>query len=80
MFMTQAHSVSLLFTTLELNSKGVSASMGFNGPLRKLKYFFGMGYEDWIGYRFTFVHKGILVITQCCIGVCEQGLWIGLID
>ena len=69
--MTQAHSVSLLFTTLELNSKGVSASMGFNGPLHKLKYFFDMGYEGWIGYRFTFVHKGILVIMQGCTRISQ---------
>ena len=30
--------------------------------------------------RFTFVHKGVLVIIQGCIGVSEQGLWIGLLD
>ena len=30
--------------------------------------------------RFTLVHKGVLVIIQGCIGVSEQGLWIGLLD
>ena len=39
-----------------------------------------MGYEGRIGSKFTFVHKGILVIMQGCIGVSEQGLWIGLMD
>ena len=26
------------------------------------------------------MYKGILIITQGCIRVSEQGLWIGLID
>ena len=39
-----------------------------------------MDYESLIGSRFTFIHKGILIITQGCIEVSEQGLWIGLID
>ena len=39
-----------------------------------------MGYEGRINSTFIFVHKGVLVITQGCIGVSEQGLWIGLID
>ena len=51
-----------------------------SGPRSKLIYLVGMGYEGRIGSRFTFVHKDILVITQGCIGVSEQGLWIGLID
>ena len=51
-----------------------------NGPRSKLIYLVGMGYEGQIGSRFTFVHKGVLVIMQDCIGVSEQGIWIGLID
>ena len=54
--------------------------MGLSGPHSQLIYLVGMGYEGWIGSNYTFVHKGILVITQGCIGVSEQGLWIGLID
>ena len=48
--------------------------MGLNGPHSKLIYLIVMDYEGWIGYKFTFVHKGILVITQGCIRVSEQGL------
>ena len=51
-----------------------------NGPRSKLMYLVAMGYEGRIGFRFTFMHKGILVITQGCIGVSKQGIWIGLID
>ena len=54
--------------------------MGPNGPCFELIYLVGMGYEGWIGFKFTFVHKGILIITQGCIGVSEQGLLIELID
>ena len=54
--------------------------MGPSGPYSKLIYLVGMGYEGRIGFRFTFVHKGILVIMQGYIGVSEQGLWIRLID
>ena len=54
--------------------------MGLNGPRSELIYLVGMGYEGQIDSRFTFMHKGILVIMQSCIGVSEQGLWIGLID
>ena len=50
--------------------------MGPNGPYSELIYFVGMDYESWIGSKFTFVHKGVLVITQGCIGLSEQGLWI----
>ena len=54
--------------------------MGPNGPRSKLKYLVGTSYEDWIDSRFTFVHEDVLVITQNCIGVSEQCLWVGLID
>ena len=54
--------------------------MGPSGFHSKLKYLVGMGYEGRIDHRFNFVHKGVLVIMQDCIGLSEQGLWIGLID
>ena len=54
--------------------------MGSSGPYYELIYLVGMGYEGWIDSMFTFVHKGVLVITQGCIRVSEQGLWNGLID
>ena len=63
-----------------MDFEGVSISMGPNGPCFELIYLVGMGYEGWIGFKFTFVHKGILIITQGCIGVSEQGLLIELID
>ena len=48
--------------------------MGLSGPRSELIYLVGMGYEDRIDSTFTFVHKGVLVITQGCIEVSEQGL------
>ena len=48
--------------------------MGPNGPHFKFIYLVGIDYEGWSDSKFTFVHKGILVITQGCIGVSEQGL------
>ena len=59
---------------------GVSIPMSPNGPRSELIYLVGMGYESWIDSRFTFVHKGILVIMQGCTTVSEQGLYIGLND
>ena len=37
--------------------------MGPSGPRFELIYLVGIDYEDWIDFRFTFVHKGVLVIT-----------------
>ena len=54
--------------------------MGSSGPHSKLIFLVGMDYEDQIDSRFTFVHKGVLVITQGCTEASVQGLWIGLID
>ena len=54
--------------------------MGPNGLCSKLIYLVGIDYEGRIDSRFTFVHKGILVIMQDCTGVSEQGLQIELID
>ena len=67
-------------STLELDFEGISIPMDPNGPHFELIYLIGMGYEGHIGSWFTFVHKDILVITQGCIGVSEQGLQIVLID
>ena len=57
-----------------MDSKGFNTPMGPNGSYCKLKYLIGMGYEGKIASRFTFVHKGILVVTQNCARVSEQGL------
>ena len=47
--------------------------MGPNGPYSKLIYFVGKDYKSRISSRFTFVHKGILIITQGYTKVNEQG-------
>ena len=54
--------------------------MGSNGPHFELIYQDDMIYRGWISSRFTHMHKGILVIMQCCIRDSEQGIWIELID
>ena len=54
--------------------------MGPSGLHFELIYLVSTNYEGQIGSRFTFMHKDALVIVQSCIGVIEQGLWIGLID
>ena len=54
--------------------------MGPSGPHSKLIYLVGLSYEGQIDFKFTFVHKDILVIMQDCTRVSEQGLWIGLIN
>ena len=35
-----------------------------NGPRFELIYLIDKGYEGWIDSKFTFVHKGVLVIMQ----------------
>ena len=45
--------------------------MGPNGPHSELIYLVDTDYESEIGFRFTFVHKGVLVITQGCIELSE---------
>lgn len=54
--------------------------MGFSGSRFKLIYLVGVDYKNQINSRSTFVHNGVLVITQGCTRVSEQGLWIRLID
>ena len=54
--------------------------MGPNGPRSELIYLVSTNYEDQVDFRFTFVHKGVLVIAQGCTKISEQGLWIGLSD
>ena len=61
-------------STLKLDYKGSGILMGPNGPRFELIYLVGMGYEGRISSRFTFVHKGVLVIMQGCTGVSKQGL------
>ena len=58
----------------KLDSEGVNTLMGPNGSRFKLIYLISMGYEGWISSKFTFVHKGVLIIMQGCIGVSERGL------
>ena len=63
-----------------MDSKRASTLMGPNDPHSKLIYLVDMDYEGRIGSKFTFRHKGVLVITQGCTRISEQGLWIRLID
>ena len=54
--------------------------MGPSGPRSELINLVGIGYKGRISSKFTFVYKRILVITEDCTRISEQGLWIGLID
>ena len=63
-----------------MDSEGASTLMGPNDPHFKLIYLVDMDYEGRIGSKFTFMHKGVLVIMQGCTRISEQGLWIRLID
>ena len=49
-------------STLKMDFERANIPMGPNGPLFELIYLVGMGYESQIGSRFTFMHKGVLVI------------------
>ena len=51
--------------------------MGPSDPRSKLIYLVDMDYEGQIGFRFTFVHKGVLVIIQGCIGdyYLKSSIW-----
>ena len=51
-------------STLEFNYKGANILMGFNGPHSELIHHDDTVYEGWIGSKFTFIHKGILVIVD----------------
>ena len=51
-----------------MDYKGANTHMGPSDPRSKLIYLVDMDYEGQIGFRFTFVHKGVLVIIQGCIG------------
>ena len=50
-----------------------SIPLGPSDPLSELIYLVNMGYEGRISFRFTFVHKSILVTMQGCTGVSKQG-------
>ena len=67
-------------STFELDYKGTNILMDLSSSRFGLIYLVSTNYEGRIGFRFTFVHKDFLVITQGCTKVSEQGLWIGLID
>ena len=45
--------------------------MGLNGSHFKLIFIDDIVYEGWMGFQFTFMHKGILVIMQGCTGISE---------
>ena len=75
---TRELGVSLLFTqdtreidslqcdvesTLELDYEGTNIPIGLSGPYFELVYLVGMGYEGQTDFKFTFVHKNILIIT-----------------
>ena len=47
--------------------------MGPNG-LYELIYLDDIVYKGWISYRFTYVHKSVLISTQGYIGISEQYL------
>ena len=55
-------------SNLELDYEGASISIGHSDPRSKLMYLIGMDYEGRVGFRFTFVHKDILVITKIAQG------------
>ena len=63
-----------------MDYEGASILVCLNGLRSELIYLVSMGYEGQIGFRFTFMDKGVLVIMQGCTRVSEQGLWIGLVD
>ena len=52
-----------MLKTLELDYEGANIPMGPSGLCFELIYLISMGYECWIGSRFTFMHKGVLVIA-----------------
>ena len=54
--------------------------MGLNGPHFELIFLDDMVYESCMGFQFTFVHKGVLVITLGYRRISEQYIWIGLVD
>ena len=51
-----------------------STLMGLNGPYTKLIYHDNTVFESWIDFRFTLMHKGVLVIIKGCIEDSEKGL------
>ena len=54
--------------------------MGPNGPHSELIFFDDTIYEGWMGFLFTFMYKGILVIMQGCTRISEWYLWTELIS
>ena len=57
-----------------MDFEGANTPIGPSGPCSELIYLICMDNEGRIDSRFTFVHKGVLTITQRCIGISEQGL------
>ena len=49
-----------------MDLKRANIPMGLSDPRSKLIYLVDTDYEGQIGSKFTFVHKGVLVIMQGC--------------
>ena len=45
--------------------------MGSNGPHVELIFLDDLVYDSWMGLQFTFVQKGVLVMTQGCTMIIE---------
>ena len=58
-----------------MDSKGDNTPIGHNGPCSELIYYNGIVYEGWVDFLFTFMYKGVLIITQGCIGASEIKLF-----
>ena len=50
-------------STSKLDYEGANTRMGPSSPRSELIYHDGMTYDDWIGFCFTLVHKGVFVIS-----------------
>ena len=47
----------------EFDYEETSTPIDPNGPCFELIFLVNMAYEGWMGFQFTFVHKGFLVIA-----------------
>ena len=51
-----------------------------SGPRFELIFLIGTTYEGWMDFQLSFVHKGVLLITQDCIEISDWYLQTGLVD
>ena len=61
-------------STSELDFERATTSLDCNGPCSEFIYLVGTNYKGHIGSKLTFVYKGVLVTTQDCTRISEQGL------